>query len=922
MDTKTTLAATRRDFLKTTGMAGAATLLGTGLFGQAPSLFGRSDALAAAEAAGRADEWIYSWCRQCALPPCGTKVHVKDGVAVKVEGNPQSPNSQGQLCVRGNATITGVYNPYRVKKPLKRTNPKKGMDQDPGFVEISWEEAYDTIAKELKRVHASDPRKFVWFNGFARSGSMLEGMEFCEAFGTPNYIEVDGPNCSVHFGSSLLLGNFVGARYDPAYTDYLIQMGEGSNASAGYTGLTRAFAGAVRRGMKVVVVDPKLTMEASKGEWLPIRPGTDLAFVLAMQHVILYELKKFDVAFLRTRTNAPYLVGPDGHYVRDRATGKPLMWHVQDARAKPFDDPSFAAAAAGGAVGTSPQQLAAQGLWGRRLIGDIACKPAFEIYYEGLKDYTPEWAERLTTISAAAIRRVAKEFVEAARIGSTIDIEGATMPLRPVCIQGGRGAITQSHGGHLHCATIITNMLVGALDVPGGGKGDLGPQHKCSPYNIALKPDQDGTVAPKVEATPREFEFPPTRLDGKTYFPFSHDNPHITMDAILHPEKYHLDYTPEVMLAWGGNMVLRCYQPEAALAALAKLKFIFALSYSLDEPAWMADIVLPEAGGLERWAAGVRGGVSATKDGPKQVIYGVIAQPAIKPVFDSKQPDEVFMELAERVGILKGANGMNAKINTGTLTPIRLAPPFLLDVDKRYSCKELADRVIKSTFGPNASVDACRNNPEVPKRVLPRKVSYPYGAFPGSQTRYAIYMDRLKTYGEELIANLERTKSFLPGLEREVLEPHFSPVVRWIDKPGSRSADLDLYAVNWKPAQFTFGVGGAADNPWLHEVAQFDPHLHVVCLNPKAADARGLKDGDLIWVESKFGKVQGKVKLSQAFQHETVGIGGLFGHTSPGMNPQARLGMHFNNLMSPRVEDCDPLGGGFDGAPRVKIYKA
>jgi len=54
------------------------------------------------------------------------------------------------------------------------------------------EEAYDTIARELKRVRAKDPRKFVWFNGFSRAGSMLEGMEFCEAFGTPNYIEVDG----------------------------------------------------------------------------------------------------------------------------------------------------------------------------------------------------------------------------------------------------------------------------------------------------------------------------------------------------------------------------------------------------------------------------------------------------------------------------------------------------------------------------------------------------------------------------------------------------------------------------------------------------------------------------------------------------------------------------------------------------------
>ncbi len=70
---------------------------------------------------------------------------------------------------------------------------------------------------------------------------MIEGMEFCEAFGTPNYIEVDGPNCSVHFGASLLLGNFVGARFDPAFTRMLIQMGDGSNASQGYAGASKGF---------------------------------------------------------------------------------------------------------------------------------------------------------------------------------------------------------------------------------------------------------------------------------------------------------------------------------------------------------------------------------------------------------------------------------------------------------------------------------------------------------------------------------------------------------------------------------------------------------------------------------------------------------------------------------------------------------
>ena len=61
----------------------------------------------------------------------------------------------------------------------------------------------------------------------------------------------------------------------------------------------------------------------------PIRPGTDCAFLLAMLHSVLYEIGIFDVWFVKNRTNAPYLIGPDGYYVRDKTTGKPLLWVLE-----------------------------------------------------------------------------------------------------------------------------------------------------------------------------------------------------------------------------------------------------------------------------------------------------------------------------------------------------------------------------------------------------------------------------------------------------------------------------------------------------------------------------------------------------------------------------------------------------------------
>ena len=419
-----------------------------------------------------------------------------------------------------------------------------------------------------------------------------------------------------------------------------------------------------------------------------------------------------------------------------------------------------------------------------------------------------------------------------------------------------------------------------------------------------------------------EFNFPPDHIDGKTFFPYSHDNPHIVMDAILDPQKHYVEYEPEVMFCWGGNMVLRVYQPEKALAALQKMKFIFSLSYSLDEPAMMADIVLPEAVGLERYAAATRANPIMTPGGMKQELFALVAQQVIDRVYDGRQPDEVFIDLAERVGILYGPEGINALINTTRYNPVRILEPYLLDENTKYTPKELANRVIKSTLGEEADVDDYRSASKGPTKTIPYKAWYPAVSFPVGTSRYALYMENLFTKGEELCADLDEVGAHLAGFTTEILMQHFHPVNHWIEKPETPPAEFDLYGVNWKTAQYSFGVGGSAENPWLEEVSQFDPFLHVMCLNPQTAASRNLVDGDEIWVESLYGKIRGKVKITNTLHPEAVGVAGFFGHSSPAMAPSARKGLHFNNLMSPRVEDIDPLGGGFDGAPRVKIYKA
>lgn len=90
------------------------------------------------------DGWHYGHCRMYMRGTCPNLCRVENGIAVEVMGHPATPTTRGALCAKGQSIIQNTYNAYRVKAPAKRTTPKKGLDVDPQWVEISWDEALDT----------------------------------------------------------------------------------------------------------------------------------------------------------------------------------------------------------------------------------------------------------------------------------------------------------------------------------------------------------------------------------------------------------------------------------------------------------------------------------------------------------------------------------------------------------------------------------------------------------------------------------------------------------------------------------------------------------------------------------------------------------------------------------------------------------
>src|SRR3989304_5672026 len=106
------------------------------------------------------DGWVPTTCYMC-YSHCAVRARRVNGIIAELEGNPGAPHNRGKLCAKGQAGLISLYNPYRVKAPLVRTNPEKGIGIDPGWREISWNEALELFAEKLKAIRKEDPRKLV-----------------------------------------------------------------------------------------------------------------------------------------------------------------------------------------------------------------------------------------------------------------------------------------------------------------------------------------------------------------------------------------------------------------------------------------------------------------------------------------------------------------------------------------------------------------------------------------------------------------------------------------------------------------------------------------------------------------------------------------------------------------------------------------
>ena len=275
----------RRTFIK-----GSAAVLAAASGGPALSFFARVDP-AQAQAQASVGEWMSTTCQGC-TSWCSVQVKVVDGRAVHLRGNPHAKGNHGKICPRPHLALQQVYDPDRVRQPMKRTNPIKGRDQDPGFVPISWDEALGMLADKIMELrNDGEPEKFLLLRG---RYTYMRGLLYSavpKIIGSPNNISHSAICAEAEkFGPYYTEGLWDYRDYDLEHTRYVLCWGADPVSTNRQVPHAINFWGNMRDQATVSVVDPRLSATAAKAnEWLPVIPGEDGALAVAMAHVILAE---------------------------------------------------------------------------------------------------------------------------------------------------------------------------------------------------------------------------------------------------------------------------------------------------------------------------------------------------------------------------------------------------------------------------------------------------------------------------------------------------------------------------------------------------------------------------------------------------------------------------------------------------------
>ncbi len=481
----------------------------------------------------------------CGAHFCGLNVTVRDQHVVKIEPADFPDERYRRICLKGISYTQMLAHPQRLLHPLKRA----GARGSGKWQRISWDQAINEITTQMRAIatqHGNPSLMFFPFSGQLGTLNSMSGVysRLASALGASAVSPATyGVDSAIPSGIEDTLGR--GAGYSANdYADLpnskliLIWGGDPAQSRMNWWNF---FLDAKRAGARLVTIDPKFSITASKSDtWIPIRPGTDLYLALAMARLII-EQDWFNRDFVLRHTVAPLLVREDnGRFLRgfDLLGGDQeyLMWGLQQGHV------------------VSAQQATVPALDGRYEIEGIVCRTAFSSLREMLQPYTPALVAEKTGMAPDQIYALARDFAK-------------THPARILALYG----IDRWHHGATFGRLIATlGALTGNLGIAGGGAG------------------VDGFV--DGVGFNHNFAFP----DGKKYQPI---NPASLAHQITSAQPYPI----KAVWVGFGNWLNQWPDHEQLInQVLPKLDLLVTADHFMTETAQWSDYVLPSAMFFER----------------------------------------------------------------------------------------------------------------------------------------------------------------------------------------------------------------------------------------------------------------------------------------------------------------------------------
>jgi anaerobic selenocysteine-containing dehydrogenase len=563
---------------------------------------------------------VHGYCALC-IAKCGCVAVVEDGHFTRLEPDPAHPTGQA-LCAKGRAAPELVYHPERLTHPLRRTRPKG--DPDPGWKRISWDEALNLTAAAMRQAEEQHGPQAVAFTVSSPSTTAIGDsagfiQRLANAFGTPNTaitLELCGWGrafaTSYTYGVGSVGTGAGGAMPDIENSGVLILWGYNPS----FTRLTHATAvvEALKRGMRLIVVDPRHAGLATKADlWLRVRPGTDGALALGVANLMI-ERGWYDRDFIRDWSNGPHLVrGDTGQLLteRDLTPGGDahcvLAWDGTAGRLVSYDT-------AAGRYGRDSTDLALEGEYRVSTPhGEVLCRPAFELYARLCRHYPPEAVEAICWIPRSQVEETARLIWQA----------------RPVAYYAWSGHEHHANVTQTARAMSLLYALTGSFDKRGGNV--LFPAPAAAPVLGQELP------AAKNKAPTLGFAERPLGPARWGYY----GTPDLYR-AILEGEPYPI----RAVLGFGANMLMAHADGRYGRRALEKLEFYAHLDLFMNPTAEMADIVLPVASAFEREALKIGFEVSAEAQSLIQLRPAVVSPPG-----EARPDTDIIFDLAGRLGL-------------------------------------------------------------------------------------------------------------------------------------------------------------------------------------------------------------------------------------------------------------------------------